>query len=199
MWPVEWPGTTSVSERSVRQAGIEKERRSQHLRIDPARKDYLLTIGLWGWGVNARTGRVAVSRGYKLPRTRTKHQGKAKTMSIYFTSLSLLATSVSSPVDTMRQSLIDKSDRWFFWLVMSSIVVGIGVCLEAPESTIALKRWFRHWRKETDVPPENERSLAIPASYLGLLLVILGVAGKGYSRLFQLKPKPLSVPMMSRC
>ena len=100
-------------------------------------------------------------------------------MSMYFASLSLLATSASPPVDTVRQSLIDRSDRWFFWLVVSSIVVGIGVCLEAPESTIALKRWFRHWRREPDVPPEDERSLAIPASYLGLLLVILGVAGEG--------------------
>jgi hypothetical protein len=66
----------------------------------------------------------------------------------------------------------------FFWLVVSSIVVGIGVCLEAPEATIALKRWYCHWKKK-EVGPENERSLAIPASYLGLLLVIGGVAGEG--------------------
>lgn len=95
----------------------------------------------------------------------------------YFASLSLLATS-SPPVDTVRLSLISTSDKWFFWLVVSSIVVGIGVCLEGPEATIALKRWYSHWRNR-EVPPENARSLAIPASYVGLLLVILGVAGEG--------------------
>jgi hypothetical protein len=68
----------------------------------------------------------------------------------------------------VRESLKADSDRWFFWLVMSSIIVGIGVCFEAPEATIALKRWYRHWRGK-EVPPENEKSLAIPASYLGLL------------------------------
>ena len=100
-------------------------------------------------------------------------------MSMYLASLSLLATSASPPVDTVRQSLIAASDRWFHWLVVSSIVVGVGVCLEAPEGTITLKRWFRHWKNEESIPPENERSLVIPASYLGLLLVILGVIGEG--------------------
>lgn len=98
-------------------------------------------------------------------------------MNPYLSSLSLLATS-SPPVDAVRQLLIARSDRWFFWLVVSSIVVGIGVCLEGPEATIALKRWYLDW-KNREVPPENARSLAIPASYLGLLLVILGVAGEG--------------------
>jgi hypothetical protein len=95
----------------------------------------------------------------------------------YFAILSLLTTS-SPSVDTVRQSLIARSDRWFFWLVVSSIVVGVGVCLEGPEATIALKRWYLHW-KHREVLPENARSLAIPASYLGLLLVLLGVAGEG--------------------
>src|ERR1017187_8324688 len=100
-------------------------------------------------------------------------------MSANFTSLFLLVTSVVIPsTDPVRESLRADSDRWFFWLVVSSIIVGIGVCFEAPEATIALKRWYRHW-KGKEVPPENERSLAIPASYLGLLLVILGVAGEG--------------------
>ena len=99
-------------------------------------------------------------------------------MSAYFTSLFLLVTSVSPIIDIARQSLIANSDRWFTWLVVSSIVVGVGVCLEGPEATITLKRWYRHW-KGVEVPPENEKSFAIPASYLGLLLVIFGVAGEG--------------------
>lgn len=91
---------------------------------------------------------------------------------------SVLATSIPPAVDTARQLLIAKSDRWFFWLVVSSIVVGVGVCLEWPEADTDVKRWHRRW-KGLAVPPENEKSLARPASYLGLLLVILGVAGEG--------------------
>src|ERR1700737_3804700 len=54
----------------------------------------------------------------------------------------------------------------------------MGGILEAPEATIALKRWYRLWR-EKDVEPENEKSLMIPIAYLGLLLVFVGVAGEG--------------------
>jgi hypothetical protein len=79
--------------------------------------------------------------------------------------------------------LAKTSDRWFFWLVVSSILVGAGVCLEAPEATIALKRWYLHWIEAPDIPPENERRLAIPIEYLGLLLVILGVIGEGVCEL----------------
>ncbi len=98
-------------------------------------------------------------------------------MSAILTSLLLLATE-ASPANAIRASLVRSSDQWFHWLVISSIVVGIGVCLEAPEATIALKRWFLHWRGK-EVSSENPKSLAIPASYLGLILVVAGVAGEG--------------------
>lgn len=49
---------------------------------------------------------------------------------------------------------------------------------EAPEATIALKRWIRLLRRK-EVGPSNEKSWAIPASYLGILLVVGGVAGEG--------------------
>ncbi len=96
-------------------------------------------------------------------------------ISAHLTSLLLLATEPSN--DKVRQALSDISDRCFFWMVTSSIVVGVGVILEAPEATIALKRWFRLWRGK-DVKPENEKSLVIPIAYLGLLLVVVGVAGE---------------------
>lgn len=97
----------------------------------------------------------------------------------HLTSLFLFATSSSPAVDRARQELVNNSDRWFSWLVVSSIVVGIGVCLEFPEATIALKRWYLHWKAIEDIPPENERRLTVPVEYLGLLLVILGVIGEG--------------------
>lgn len=103
-------------------------------------------------------------------------------MIAHLNSLYLLAAA-SPPVDAVRDALARTSDRWFFWLVMSSIAVGIGVCLEAPEATIVLKRWYLHWKRVPDIPPENERRLAIPIEYLGLLFVILGVIGEGICEL----------------
>jgi hypothetical protein len=102
---------------------------------------------------------------------------RARTISAHLTSL-FLVVSNSSAVDTVRQSLDADSLRWFGWLIKASILVGIGVALEAPEATIALKRWYR-LRKGKDVEPANEKSVVIPIAYLGLLLVVAGVAGEG--------------------
>jgi hypothetical protein len=98
-------------------------------------------------------------------------------MSAHLISLSLFATLPSS-VDTVRDSLAAKSDCWFHWLVVSSVVVGLGVAFEAWEATVTLKRWFWVCRDKS-VAPVNEKSWSIPASYLGLVLVIAGVAGEG--------------------
>jgi hypothetical protein len=102
---------------------------------------------------------------------------RARTISAHLTFLSLFV-SIPASVDMVRQSLAGKSDKWFHWLVVSSVVVGVGVFLEAPEATIVLKRWWA-LRRGKEVIPENEKSWAIPASYLGLLLVVVGVAGEG--------------------
>jgi hypothetical protein len=102
---------------------------------------------------------------------------RARTISAHLTSL-FLVVSNSSAVDTVRQSLDADSLRWFGWLIKASILVGIGVALEAPEATIALKRWYR-LRRGKDVEPANENSLVIPIAYLGLLLVVASVAGEG--------------------
>ena len=98
-------------------------------------------------------------------------------MSAYFACLFLFVSN-SPAVDTVRQSLEADSSRWFGWLVKASILVGIGVVLEEPEATVALKRWYRLWRGK-EVEAENEKSLLIPIAYLGLLLVVVGVAGEG--------------------
>lgn len=103
----------------------------------------------------------------------------AKITNGYLGKLFLLAA-ISTPVaDGIRHGLQKDADQWFHWLVISSIAVAFGVAFEAPEATIALKRWYAAFRGR-DNPPENERSLAIPASYLGLILVVLGVIGEGF-------------------
>jgi hypothetical protein len=98
-------------------------------------------------------------------------------MSAYLASFSLFVSG-PLPVDAVRKSLESASSRWFQWLVISSIVVGIGVCFEWWEATITLKKWYRHL-KGLPVPPDDEKSWAIPLSYLGLLLVVFGVMGEG--------------------
>ena len=81
-------------------------------------------------------------------------------------------------MDTVRDSLERDSDQWFRWLIRASVLVGVGVAFEAWEATITLKRWWLRWR-EKEVGPENEKSWAIPVSYLGLVLVVAGVIGEG--------------------
>jgi hypothetical protein len=52
-----------------------------------------------------------------------------------------------------------------------SISDTLSVCL-------ALRRWYRLWTGK-DVEPENDKSFVVPIAYLGLLLVVVGVAGEG--------------------
>jgi hypothetical protein len=100
------------------------------------------------------------------------------TMSHVLMSLSLSATLSGALPDLVRDALQNKADRWFHWLLISSGVVFLGVAFETWEATITLKRWWRLGRgKEVNEP--NEKSWAIPFSYLGLLLVIVGVFGEG--------------------
>ena len=93
-------------------------------------------------------------------------------------SLSLSPILAGVLPDPTRDALQATADRWFHWLLISSGVVALGVALEAWEATIILKRWF-HLKSGKDVTEPNEKSWAIPASYLGLLLVIGGVVGEG--------------------
>jgi hypothetical protein len=50
--------------------------------------------------------------------------------------------------------------------------------LEIWEATIILKRWYR-LKRGKEVATPDEKSWAIPATYLGLVLVIAGVVGEG--------------------
>jgi hypothetical protein len=99
-------------------------------------------------------------------------------MSNLLTSLSLSAILSGALPDLARDALQATADKWFHWLLVSSAVVALGVALEAWEATIILKRWYR-LKRDKEVTAPNEKSWAIPASYLGLLLVIAGVVGEG--------------------
>ena len=99
-------------------------------------------------------------------------------MSNLLTSLSLWTTLLDTVPDPVRYALQTTADRWFDWLLISSGVVAAGVVAEIWEATITLKRWWR-LRRGKEVNEPNEKSWAIPVSYLGLLLVIAGVVGEG--------------------
>lgn len=102
----------------------------------------------------------------------------AMNMSNILMSLSLSSVFSGVLPDPTRNALQAIADRWFHWLLISSGVVALGVALEAWEATISLKRWFQ-LKCGKEVPEPNDNSWAIPASYLGLLLVIAGVVGEG--------------------
>lgn len=109
--------------------------------------------------------------------TRRNWPMMARIMTAISIWLSLAVIVPASSADPIRDYLQRDADKWFHWLLAASFVVALGVILEAPEATIALKRWvLLRWEK--DVPEQNEKSMAIPASYIGLLLVIAGVAGE---------------------
>lgn len=102
----------------------------------------------------------------------------ATNMSHILISLSLSAALSGALPDLARDALQKTADWWFHWLLASSVVVFLGVAFETWEATITLKRWWR-LRRGKEVNEPNEKSWAIPASYLGLLLVIVGVFGEG--------------------
>ena len=90
----------------------------------------------------------------------------------HLASLVLLATS-SPPVDAVRQSLSAHSERMFLLLVISSIVTGVGVILEAPGEVHELARWWKLKRLKKVI------GWRVPITFFGLLLVIGGIVGEG--------------------
>jgi hypothetical protein len=102
----------------------------------------------------------------------------AMNMSNILMSLPLSPILSGTLPDQARDALQATADMWFHWLLISSGVVAVGVALEAWEATNSLKRWANH-KYGKGVGEPNEISWAIPAAYLGLLLVIAGVVGEG--------------------
>ena len=86
----------------------------------------------------------------------------------------ILSVTLSDPT---RDALQATADKWFHWILISSGCVAVGVVLEIWEATANVWRWFLlKCGKQTTEP--NEKSWAIPASYVALLFVIAGVVGE---------------------
>ncbi len=80
--------------------------------------------------------------------------------------------------EVTRKGLQNAADRDFWLLIGSTILVIVGVVLEVPESWPELQQW-RRARSAQVRASENRNTWHVPAAVIGLLLVIVGVAGKG--------------------
>jgi hypothetical protein len=103
---------------------------------------------------------------------------RGKKVRDHFIVFAFLGIISSTPVDTVRVSLEAQSAKWFHWLLFASWAVAFGCLLEMGETFPAFIRWWRR-KKRLPFKEEDPISWAIPASALGLLLIILGVVGEG--------------------
>lgn len=85
----------------------------------------------------------------------------------------------SSTVDSVRNTLVLISEKWFKLLTYSSALVAVGCVLGIGETWTLLVRWAR-LKKGQPVEDENPTSWYVPAGAIGLLFVIVGVIGEGY-------------------
>jgi hypothetical protein len=99
------------------------------------------------------------------------------------THLTLLSLLLSDPA---RDTLQHTSDKWFFWLIASTCLVGFGIALEAPEGTIDFIDWLRcrrqlNWiRSRRGIfSDEDPTHWSKGVTFLGLVLVAMGVVGEG--------------------
>jgi len=101
-------------------------------------------------------------------------------LNIHLTALSLASS------DAARDVLLHESDKWFGWLVGSTVAVLVGVAFEAPEGIVDLIDWIgarrqlRWVRTRNGISSEDDPAHWTKAvSFLGLALVVLGVCGEG--------------------
>jgi len=101
-------------------------------------------------------------------------------LNIHLTALSLASS------DAARDVLINDSDKWFGWLVGSTVAVLVGVAFEAPEGIvdfidwIGARRQLKWVRSRSGISSEEDPAHWTKAvSFIGLVLVVLGVCGEG--------------------
>lgn len=75
--------------------------------------------------------------------------------------------------EAARNSLQELRDLWFFWLVVSAVVVAVGVVVEGPEIFKDIREAF----SDSGFSKKIERRIAL-LSAIGWLLVAVGVAGE---------------------
>jgi hypothetical protein len=85
--------------------------------------------------------------------------------------------------EMVREHLQDLSDVYFKWLLISTAVVVLGVILEIFEVIDDLRVWHRSRRESTHASDKPKTEVVLPST-LGLILVILGVAGEGVFEYF---------------
>jgi len=92
--------------------------------------------------------------------------------STYFTAFFLFSVA-PAPADLTRQSLLGYAAQMFTWLVVSSIVTGVGIVFEIPAEFRQLSRWWNLKKLKKPI------GWAFPATFFGLVLVIGGIIGEG--------------------
>jgi len=100
-------------------------------------------------------------------------------------SVSHIAASISeslspavSGIDPTRDALVNAADRWFRWLIGSTVLVALGCAMEIWEASVEILQWL--WHKREKPFHEDETRLSIPMSVMGLVFVIIGVTLEGY-------------------
>ena len=92
-------------------------------------------------------------------------------------SLSLLLAVLAPAIDSVRSALEATEEKWFWRLLISSLVVALGCVLETGGTAVSVTQWWRA-RKGLPVKEEDPTSWRVPAEAVGLLLVIVGVIGE---------------------
>jgi len=95
--------------------------------------------------------------------------------------LSLLA--IPSVTLSYRDRLSLHSGRWSSAVIVFGVIVAVGCCGELFETRDAWRRW-RKAKKGLISEPVDETSWHIPVAAVGLMLVIVGVAGETISESF---------------
>jgi hypothetical protein len=93
----------------------------------------------------------------------------------------LISESLSPAVsgtNPARDALITEADRWFRWLIGSTVLVAIGCAMEIWEASVEVLQWT--WQRRDKPFQEDGKRLSILMSVIGLVFVIVGVALEGY-------------------
>jgi hypothetical protein len=85
-------------------------------------------------------------------------------------------------VDTVRLALEADSAFWFGLVKDSGYAVAIGCLLEAPETFVTIKRWWRLRSRGEDHEEtrEDRGSPIIPIAAVGLIIIVIGIVAETY-------------------
>jgi hypothetical protein len=92
----------------------------------------------------------------------------------------ILQTSSSALESPARKALEANSQSDFFWLLISTALVAVGIAFEYPEVRHEFIEWLRSRKKAwvVEVVPANRNRVPL-WSLVGFLIVVAGIAGEG--------------------